>query len=110
MLDGFDGVPTTGPDSGESEVALDIEKAMAMAPGLSKIMVFEGGPNGFQNDILNSMAANSAVKKSMLLLGLGRRSQHDDRQYFQADGLAGTVLFQCFGRQRRFHRGREFRE
>jgi len=110
LLDGFNGVPTTGSDTGEPEVALDIEQAMAMAPGLAKIVVFEGGPNGLQNDILNSMAANSAVKSFELLLGLERRSQHDDRQYFQADGLAGTVLFQRFGRQRRVHRGCEFRE
>ncbi|HEX9048159.1 MAG TPA: protease pro-enzyme activation domain-containing protein [Verrucomicrobiae bacterium] len=62
LLDGFNGVPTTGPNSGSGEVSLDIEMAMAMAPGLSRIVVFEAGPNGFQNDVLNSMAANSSVK------------------------------------------------
>ena len=62
LLDGFNGVPTTGQDSGDPEVSLDIELAMAMAPGLSEIMVFEGGPNGLQNDVLNSMAAESTVK------------------------------------------------
>jgi hypothetical protein len=62
LLDYFNGVPTSGPDSGNGEVSLDIEMAMAMAPGLAKIMVFEAGPNGRQNDVLNAMAANSAVK------------------------------------------------
>lgn len=63
LLDGFSGTPTTGPDSGNTEVSLDIEMAMSMAPGLSKIMVFEAGPDGIPNDILNSMAANSQVKQ-----------------------------------------------
>ena len=47
LLDGYNGVPTTGANSGNGEVSLDIEMAMAMAPGLAKIVVFEGGPNGF---------------------------------------------------------------
>ena len=35
LLDSFDGTPTTGPNSGDNEVSLDIEMAMCMAPGLS---------------------------------------------------------------------------
>ena len=46
LLDGFDGVPTPGPYGGSQEVSLDIEMAMAMAPGLSQIVVFEAGPAG----------------------------------------------------------------
>jgi subtilase family serine protease len=63
LLDEFNGVATHGYDSGEPEVDMDIEMAMAMAPGLSKIVVFEGNP--YSNsvvDILNSRAANSAIK------------------------------------------------
>ena len=45
LLDGYNGVPTTGANSGNGEVSLDIEMAMAMAPGLAKIVVFEGNPN-----------------------------------------------------------------
>ena len=41
LLDGYDGTPYA---NGNSEVSLDIEMAMAMAPGLSKIVVFEAGP------------------------------------------------------------------
>jgi subtilase family serine protease len=62
LLDGYNGVPTSGLNSGNGEVSLDIEMAMAMAPGLAKIVVFEGGPNGLQNDVLNAMVANSSVK------------------------------------------------
>ena len=53
LLDGYNGMPTTGANSGNGEVSLDIEMAMSMAPGLSKIVVFEAGPNGLHNDILN---------------------------------------------------------
>ncbi|MDD5141783.1 MAG: protease pro-enzyme activation domain-containing protein [Verrucomicrobiales bacterium] len=60
LLDGFDGVPTP---AGNLEVSLDIEMAIAMAPGLSKIVVFEGNPASFiPNDVLNSMAASNMVK------------------------------------------------
>jgi subtilase family serine protease len=41
LVDGATGVPSTGDDSGANEVTLDIELAMALAPGLSKIIVYE---------------------------------------------------------------------
>jgi subtilase family serine protease len=44
LVDGATGTPSTGADSGASEVTLDIELAMALAPGLTKIMVYEGPP------------------------------------------------------------------
>ena len=63
LLDGFNGVPTTGANSGNGEVSLDIEMAMAMAPGLAKIVVFEAPNNtAYFNDILNAMAASNQVK------------------------------------------------
>ena len=63
LLDGFDGVPASGPFGGSQEVSLDIEMAMAMAPGLAKIVVFEAGPSGIVNDVLNTMAASNQVKQ-----------------------------------------------
>ena len=62
LLDGFNGIPTTGTSSGNPEVSLDIEVAMAMAPGLSKIVVFETGPYSFPNDVLSAMAASNSIK------------------------------------------------
>src|SRR5665811_1892427 len=65
LLDSFSGTPTTGADSGNIEVSLDIEMAISMAPGLSKIVVFEGNPaSGFfiPNDVLNNMAASNTIK------------------------------------------------
>ena len=64
-IDGFNGVPTTGANSGNPEVSLDIEMAMSMAPALAKIILFEGNPtNGyfFPNDVLSAMAASNTVK------------------------------------------------
>jgi len=63
LLDGFNGAPTTGSDSGSVEVCLDIEMAMAMAPGLAKIVVFEAGPSGIPNDVLSAMVARSDIKQ-----------------------------------------------
>jgi len=65
LLDGYNGAPTTGPNSGNIEVSLDIEMSMSMAPGLAKIVVFEAGPSGFQNDILNSMLTFSNSVKQL---------------------------------------------
>jgi subtilase family serine protease len=57
-LDGFNGTP----GAANSEVSLDIEMAMAMAPGLAKIVVFEAASATYANDILNAMVTNSAIK------------------------------------------------
>jgi len=56
LLDGFNGVP--GANNGE--VCLDIETSISMAPGLSKVVVFEGY---FPDDILSSMAASNTIKQ-----------------------------------------------
>lgn len=66
LLDGYNGVPTTGADSGNPEVSLDIEMAMSMAPGLAKIIVYEGNPDDFiPNDILNAMLGSSNTVKNL---------------------------------------------
>jgi subtilase family serine protease len=66
LLDGYNGVPTTGANSGNPEVSLDIEMAMAMAPGLAEIVVFESNPNNvIPNDVLNTMLASSNTVKNL---------------------------------------------
>ena len=40
LLDGFTGAPSGG--DGSVEVSLDIEMAISMAPGLSKVVLYEG--------------------------------------------------------------------
>ncbi len=59
LLDGFNGAPGAGND----EVCLDIEMSISMAPGLSKVVVFEAGPFGNPDDILNSMASSNTIKQ-----------------------------------------------
>jgi len=58
-LDGFNGKP--GPNN--VEVALDIEVAIALAPGLSQIIVYEAGPFGNWHDLLNQMATDNQAKQ-----------------------------------------------
>ena len=54
-IPGYSGIPNAN-----VEVSLDIEMAISMAPGLSKVVVFEGN---MPNDVLNLMAANSQIKQ-----------------------------------------------
>jgi subtilase family serine protease len=58
LVDGFNG--SAGPYN--SEVALDIEVAMALAPGLSRMMVYEGPSSGDSvvttEDVLDRMASD----------------------------------------------------
>jgi subtilase family serine protease len=56
LLDEFDGTPGEAND----EVCLDIETSISMAPGLSKVVVFEGY---YPNNILSSMAASNQIKQ-----------------------------------------------
>jgi subtilase family serine protease len=56
---------TGPPGSGVVEVSLDIEMAIAMAPGLASVVVFEGSiTNGTSwIDILDSMASSNQIKQ-----------------------------------------------
>jgi len=61
LLDGFSGLPTGS--GGEVEVSLDIEMSISMATNLSKVIVYEAGPNGNWHDILNRMATDNLAKQ-----------------------------------------------
>ncbi len=97
LLDGYNGVPTTGANSGNGEVALDIQMAMAMAPGLSKIIIFTGGPNGSQNDILNVMAASNSVKNLSCSWGWGGGPRTTTDAIFQQMAAQGQSFFNASG-------------
>ena len=97
LLDGFNGKPTTGANSGNGEVALDIQMAMAMAPGLQKIIVFSGGPNGLQNDILNTMAASNTVKNLSCSWGWGSGPDATVDAIFQQMAAQGQSFFNASG-------------
>jgi len=97
LVDGYNGVPTTGNASGNSEVTLDIEMAMSMAPGLQKIIVFSGGPNGFPNDILNVMAASNTVKSLSCSWGWGGGPSSTTDAIFQQMAAQGQSFFNAAG-------------
>jgi len=65
LLDGMSGNPIN--TNYVQEASLDIEMAIAMAPGLSNVVVFEG--NNW-DDIVNSMATNSWIKQFSSSLGI----------------------------------------
>ncbi|MDE3068314.1 MAG: hypothetical protein KGJ60_12275 [Verrucomicrobiota bacterium] len=90
LLDGVSG----SPGSGNVEVALDIEMAISMAPGLSQVVVFEGNT---ANDILNAMAASNQIQQlsSSWTWGGGpsattdnilRKMATEGQSFFQASG------------------------
>lgn len=58
LLDGVSGAPSGG--DADVEVALDIEVAISMAPGLSNVVVYEGEN---WHDILNQMATDNVAKQ-----------------------------------------------
>jgi len=60
LLDSFDGTPSAN----NNEVALDIEMAISMAPGLSKVILYEASPLVvYGDDILNRMATDNVAKQ-----------------------------------------------
>jgi uncharacterized repeat protein (TIGR01451 family) len=94
LIDGVTGVPSG--NGGEIEVSLDIEMAVSMAPGLSKVIVYEG-PYGFQNDILNRIASDNAAKQIGCSWGwLGGPSATTD-QIFQQMAVQGQTFFNASG-------------
>jgi hypothetical protein len=97
LLDGYNGAPTTGPNSGNAEVSLDIEMAISMAPGLSKIVVFEAGPNGIPNDVLNAMAASNQVRQLSCSWGWGGGPSTTTDNIFKQMAAQGQSFFTASG-------------
>ena len=86
LLDGFSGLP----GNNNTEVCLDIEMCVAMAPGLSQILVYEA-PNAFPggaDDILNRMATDNLASHLSSSWGIGD------------DSIAHFKLTKSFSRSR----------
>jgi uncharacterized repeat protein (TIGR01451 family) len=88
LLDGFNGQP--GPNN--DEVCLDIETAISMAPGLSKVVVFEGY---FPNSILSSMASSNQIKQFSASWGYDIDATSE--QIYQQLALQGQTFFNASG-------------
>lgn len=91
LLDGFDGTPGFNND----EVCLDIETSISMAPALAKVVVFEAGPFGNPNDILNSMAASNQIKQLSASWGYGIDAT--TRQIYQQFAVQGQTFLNASG-------------
>jgi uncharacterized repeat protein (TIGR03803 family) len=97
LLDGFNGIPVTTDPGGIDEVSFDIEMAISMAPGLSKVVVFNAGPPGVPNDVLNATAANPQIKQfSSSWIVWGSPSGTTDN-IFKQMALQGESFFQVSG-------------
>jgi hypothetical protein len=83
------------PWAGNSEVALDIEMAISMAPGLSKVIVYEGAN---WHNILNRMAMDNLAKQlscSWYMPGAGADAVAD--QIWQQMAAQGQSFYNASG-------------
>ena len=90
------GVSTPG--NGVGEVSLDIEMAISMAPGLSKVIVYEAPNPSPWEDILSRMANDNLAKQlscSWYNPGGGPNTNAD--QIFQQMAAQGQSFFQASG-------------
>jgi hypothetical protein len=85
------------PGSGATEVSLDIEMAISMAPGLSQIYVYEA-PNStaFFVDLLNRMASDNLAKALSCSWGGGGRNASAEAVFKQM-GAQGQSFFNATG-------------
>jgi len=98
LLDGFDGTPTTGPNSGNSEVALDIEMTISMAPGLSKVLVYQADlASGNANDIISRMASDNLASQLSCSWDFGTDGNATTDQIFQQFAAQGQSFFNASG-------------
>jgi hypothetical protein len=98
LVNGFSGRP----GSGNVEVALDIQMAVAMAPGLSKIVVYEGSPTSPSIDVLNRIATDNTAKQISCSWTWGTYDAGTDQvflqyaaqgqSYLQASGDGGAYV------------------
>src|SRR5205814_3415241 len=92
VLIGVDGTPGTV----NSEVALDIEMAICMAPGLSQVIVYEGIDGAaYNNDVLNRIATYNAAKQISSSWGFNIDATTD--QIFQQYAAQGQSFFIASG-------------
>jgi hypothetical protein len=88
VVSGFSGTIGTN----NSEVALDIDMAMCMAPGLSKIIVYEGADG---NSILSRMASANQAKQLSSSWGFPINSMTE--QIYQQFAAQGQCMIQASG-------------
>ncbi len=88
------GVSTPG--GGNSEVALDIEMVIAMAPGLSKVIVYEAPNPSPWPDLLNRIANDNFARQISCSWG-GGSPDATSEQIFQQMAAQGQSFFNASG-------------
>ncbi len=94
-IDGFDGTPTD--TNGNIEVSLDIEMVISMAPGLSKVILYEAPTNGIPNDVLNRMATDNLARQLSCSWGWGGGPDTNADAIFQEMASQGQSFFAASG-------------
>lgn len=89
-LDGYTGFA----GNNNNEVSLDIEMAIAMAPGLSQVVVYEGIT---PNDVLNQMAMDNNARQLSCSWTWGVGSDPVTDQIFQEFAAQGQSFIQASG-------------
>ena len=90
LVDGFNGAP----GSKNIEVALDIDMAISMAPGLSSVIVYEGTT---PDDVFNQMAMDNRASQLSCSWGFGPQTDPAREQIFQQFAAQGQTMFQASG-------------
>jgi hypothetical protein len=97
LVAGFSGSPDNDSDA-ITEVSLDIEMAVAMAPGLSQVLVYEAPDEdntSIANDILNQIATEDKAKEIGCSWGFSINAS--TQQTFQQFGAQGQSFFLASG-------------
>jgi hypothetical protein len=99
LIDGFNGsAGGRRPGSPNEEVALDIEMAISMAPGLDALLVYEASPASTManiNDLFNRMATDNLAKQ--LSCSWGFDIDINTQQIFKEFAAQGQSFFLASG-------------
>jgi len=96
LLQGFSGAPFD--PNAQGEVTLDIDMVIAMAPGLSAVVVYEGNPLNFDpNVVLNQIAVDNSVRQISSSWGWTGGPSSTTDQIFQQMILQGQSFFNASG-------------
>jgi subtilase family serine protease len=96
LLDGFNGAPSNS--DGPTEVSLDIDMDISMAPGISQVIVYEAGPSGNFDDILNQMVSDNLAREiSSSWTTSYRRDDPVADSDFEEMAAQGQSFFQASG-------------
>jgi subtilase family serine protease len=109
LVDGVSGIPSGG--GGPAEVTLDIELQIALAPGASKVIVYEG-PNSTAGvvDTYNRIATDNLAKQVSTSWGLPESAnsatvRNSENTIFQQMAAQGQTIYAASGDSGAFDNG-----